>query len=81
MIVLPLESDPAVFDVGEAVVGDGHAMSVTAHVVEHLLGTGERTLGVDHPFIAPGLCDLPGECAGRAKWLEGNRKLQLASVE
>ena len=80
-IVFPLEVDLTVFDVDEAVVGDGHAMSVTAHVVEYLLGSGERTLGIDHPFGTLGSGDLPGESAGLAKWLQGAEELQFAGIE
>jgi hypothetical protein len=80
-IVFPLEVDPAVFDVDKTVVGDGHAMSVTANLVEYLLRSGKRTLGVNHPFGALCLGDLPGESAGCAKWFQGAEELQLARIE
>ena len=33
-------------------VGDGHAMSVAAQVLEHVLGAAKGALGVDHPILA-----------------------------
>ena len=49
-IVLPAETDLTVLDVEQAIVGDGDAVGIAADVVEHLLGSGERALGIDHPF-------------------------------
>src|SRR5215472_5970499 len=49
-IILVAECDLAVIDVQQAIIGDGHAMCVTADVVQNLLGPGKRTLGVHHPF-------------------------------
>src|SRR5260370_32492362 len=33
-------------------VGDGHAMGVTAQITEHMLWASERTLCVDHPVLS-----------------------------
>jgi hypothetical protein len=60
---------------------DGRAMRVTAHVIEHLLLSGKRTLGIDHPFEPLGSGDLLGESSGCAKWLQGAEELQLAGIE
>src|SRR5215471_21020335 len=49
-IILVAECDLAVIDVQQAIIGDRHAMCVTADVVQNLLGSGKRALGVDHPF-------------------------------
>ena len=46
----PLESDMILFDCEQAVVGNRDAMSIAADVIEHLLGTGKRSLGVDDPL-------------------------------
>src|ERR1051326_86979 len=51
-IVLPLKADLTVFDVEQTVIGDCDAMSVTAHIVEHLLRSGERTLGIYYPLAS-----------------------------
>jgi len=42
---------PVVVDIDQAVVGDGHAMRISAHVIKHLLRPGEGAFGVDHPFV------------------------------
>jgi hypothetical protein len=34
------------------VVGDGHAMSVTAQITEHMLWASEGTFRVDHPVVS-----------------------------
>src|SRR5450759_1488045 len=44
-------------------VGDGDAMGVTTQILEHILGTTEGRLGVDHPVLSeqgsqPGSEDL-----------------------
>jgi hypothetical protein len=36
-IILPLKPDLIIIDVEEAVVGNGYAMGIPAHVVQHLL--------------------------------------------
>ena len=51
-IVLPLEADLIVFDIEQAIVGDRDAVSVAAHVIEHLLRSGERSLGIDDPLAS-----------------------------
>ena len=33
-------------------VGDGHAMSVAAQILEHILWAAEGAFGVDHPVLA-----------------------------
>ena len=80
-IVLPLKLNLTVFDVHQAVVGDGHAMSVAAHVVEHLLGSGKRRLGIDHPFDTLRSGDQAGEGARLAKRLQGTKELQVPGIE
>jgi len=34
------------------VVGDGHAMGVTAQIAEHIVWASERSFGVDHPVLS-----------------------------
>lgn len=55
-VVLVAESDLAVVEGDQPLIGDGDAMGVSGEVLEHLLGTAERGLGVNHPvFISKGL--------------------------
>ena len=42
-----------VVDVGQPIVGDGDAMRVAADVVEDLLGSRERPLGIHDPVLLP----------------------------
>ena len=49
-IVFPLEPDLIVFDVEQAVIGDGDAMGIAAQVIEYLFGSSERSFGIDHPL-------------------------------
>ena len=51
-IVFPLEADLTVFDIEQAVVGDRDAVGISADVVEHLLGSGERALWHRRPIRA-----------------------------
>ena len=48
-IVFPLEGDAAFIVIDEPAVTDGDPMSVSREVGEHRFGSGERTLGIDHP--------------------------------
>ena len=50
-IVLVTKGYLAVHEVEDAIVGDGHAVSIAAHVVQDLLRSGKGLLGVDHPFV------------------------------
>ena len=42
----------AVLDVEDAIVGDGYAVGIAAHVVQDLLRSGKGLLGVDDPVPA-----------------------------
>src|SRR4029077_12394955 len=50
-IILPAKSNLVAVEGHEAVVGDGHAMSVTGEIAQHMKGTAERWLGVDDPVL------------------------------
>jgi len=47
--IAPAESDLAIAEGDQAVVGDGHAMSVAAEIVHHVLGATEGTFQVQPP--------------------------------
>ena len=49
--VPPTESDLAVFENQESVVGDGDAMGIGAKVPQDMLGTTEGWLGIDDPVL------------------------------
>jgi hypothetical protein len=50
-IILPAESNLIIRESYEAVVGDGHAMSVAGEIAEHMMGTTEGWLGIDNPVL------------------------------
>src|SRR5580700_122132 len=52
-IVLPAKRDAAVVGCDETAVRDGDAMGVTGEIAQHLLGSCERRLAVDHPLDVP----------------------------
>jgi hypothetical protein len=49
-IVFPLESHPLLIACDQSPVGDGDPMRVARQIAQHLLGTAEWALAVDHPF-------------------------------
>ena len=50
--VAPTKGDLAALEGNESVVRDGHAVGVTAEVVEHILRTTERWFAIDDPIFA-----------------------------
>ena len=65
--VSPTKGDLAVGQRDQAMVGDGHAMGVTAEILEHIFGAAKGWFGVDDPVLSeqrsqprsedPGLCE------------------------
>ncbi len=55
-IILPSERNVAVVDRDEAAVADRDPMRVAGKIGEHLLGAGERPLGIDHPLGSAQRC-------------------------
>ena len=56
-------------------------MRVAAEVVEDLLGAGEGSLRVDHPFGLAGRAEVVGEAAGVAEGLQPAGEVQLSGLE
>jgi len=50
-IVAPEKTDALPVEGGDAVVGDGHAMGVTAEVAQNMFGSAEGRLGVNVPAL------------------------------
>ena len=48
--VAPAEAHLAVIEAEESSVGDGDPMGVAGQILQHMLGSAERRLGVDHPL-------------------------------
>lgn len=80
-VVLPGEADVAIGDPGQPAVGDGHAVRVAAEISEHLIGTGERALGMDHPLDAPQTTQALGEGRRFGQRRQRAGEAQLATFE
>ena len=75
-IVLPAEGDAVVVGRDETAIGDGDAVGVAREIAQHLLGSGERVLGVDHPFdlAQRGRKRLKARLSASAAWSPKNLK-------
>ena len=80
-IVLPAEADLAVFQVEQAVIGDGDTVREATDVVQHLCGSREGPLGVDDPFDLPDGSQVAQEGAPLSQRLQRGEELQFASVK
>lgn len=63
-IVLTAKRHVLVGQTEQAVVGDRDAVRVAAEIVEHLLRTAERLLGIDDPFAMTRTRQIAGKFAG-----------------
>ena len=50
--VAPVKGDLLTSQRDESMVGDGHAMGVTAQIVEHMFWAPEGMFRVDHPILS-----------------------------
>src|SRR6516162_3579952 len=50
--IAPTKANLSVSERDQAMVGDGHAMGITAQIAEHMLGASERTFCVARPVVA-----------------------------
>ena len=78
-IILPAESNLVAVEGHEAGVGDGHAVSVTGEIAQHMMGTAERWLGVDDPVLPEQWTQEGAEClfVGQGFKSSGEGKLVL----
>ena len=58
--IAPAKGDLAVFKTEKPTVGDRDAMRVVSQLANHVLWSGQRFLGVDHPRL---LFQIPGEAS------------------
>ena len=80
-VVFPGEADFAVGERKQPAVGHGDAVSVAAEISQHLLGSAERCLGVDHPIEAPKFAETARERLWFGKVDELAEEPRLAGVE
>jgi len=79
--IAPAESDLAVAERDQAVVGDGHAMGVAAQIVHHVWGAPEGTFQVDHPILSMEWPKPSGEDLGLRQKLQVSMEVQLAILK
>ena len=51
-VILPTEGHALLIEGQQAMIGNSHAMSVATEIAQHLKGTAESGLGIDHPVMA-----------------------------
>ena len=73
------KGDDSVFDVEDAIVGDGDPMGIAAEVVEDFFGSAEWRLGVDDPWLFIKLSDQAVESGVSLERSGLARKNQLAA--
>src|SRR6266478_7838221 len=62
-------------------VGDGHAMGVTAQITEHMLWASERTFRVDHPVLSEQWSQPRGKGFRLSEELQVSMKVELAVMK
>ena len=77
----PSKGDLAALEGNKSVVRDGHAVGVTAEVVEHILRTAERWFGIDDPIFAKQRPEPRGEDLRFSEESQIARKVQLSSLK
>ena len=80
-IILPAEADPAFGKTDQAAVGDGDAMGIAAEIIQHLLGSAERSLGVDDPANAAQRPQPGSEHGWRGQARQIAKEPELARIE
>ena len=70
-IVLPSEADTVAVEFDQPAVGNGDAVGVAAEIGEHGFGSGEGSLGINHPF------DLAG---WRQVFMEGGLVTEMSEL-
>jgi len=58
--IAPAKGDLAVFEAQKPAVGDRNAMRVVSQIANHMLWSGPRLLGIDHPLF---LLQAPGKAS------------------
>ena len=79
-IILLAEVDPAPGERDQSAVGDRDAMGIAAEIIEHLLGSAERSLGVDDPANGAQRPQAGSEDFGRRQAGQIAKKLELARI-
>ena len=79
--ITPAESDLAIGERDQAVVGDGYAMSVAAQIVHDIFGPAEGRFQIDHPIFSIEWSEPSGEGLGLSQKLQVSVELELAVLK
>jgi hypothetical protein len=79
--VPPTKGDLAIGQRDEAMVGDGHAMGVTAEILEHIFGAAEGWFAIDHPVLAKQGSQPGSEDLGLSEECQIAREVELLVLE
>ena len=79
--VPPAEGDLTFRKRDQAMVGDGHAMSVAAQILQHILGTSEGAFRVDHPVFSEQQAQPGSKGFELGERCQSSREVQSAVLE
>ena len=79
--VAPTKGDLAVLEGNQSMVRDGHAVCVTAEVVQYILRTTERWFAIDDPIFAKQRPETRGEDLRFSEESQIAGKVQLLSLK
>src|SRR5580704_12378865 len=79
--ITPAKSDLAISERDQAMVGDGHTMSVAAEIVQHIFGATEGTFQVDHPVLSKQRPQPGGKDLGLSEEFQITLEAELAILE
>ena len=79
--IAPTKGDLAVGQRDQSMVGDGHAMGVTAEILEHIVGTAEGWFGVDDPVFSEQWSEPGSEDLGLREQSQIAGEVQLVTLK
>ncbi len=79
--IAPTKGDLSVSKRDQAMVGDGHAMGVTAQITEHMLWASERGFRVDHPVLSEQWSQPRSKGFRLSEELQVSMKVELAVLK
>ena len=79
--ITPAKSDLAIGERDQAMVGDGHAMSVAAQIVQHIFGATEGTFQIDYPVLSKQRPQPGGKDLGLSEKFQISLEAKLAILK
>ena len=79
--IAPTKRDLPISKGDQSMVGDGHAMGVTAQITEHMLWASERAFRVDHPVLSEQWSQPRSKGFWLSEELQVSMKVELAVMK